>query len=188
MMRFHFWRFEEYEVLFHCHYSQVHSDLKWLHQCGFVAWHLHHHHHHHATSTDFPLFCHPSLSSIASSWSSRLHPVSVQSCCRYILAGYPTLVHLCERVHRRLSLMSLSLLLLQCPTCLVCLIWMVFEIGGRWPYSCSFVRCCFQDLFNIALNILVQLLSSFFSINLVSVQEVHPYSNQQTLAIFSTVP
>ncbi len=26
----------------------------------------------------------------------------------------------------------------------------VFMMGGRWPYSWFFVRCCRQDLFNIA--------------------------------------
>ena len=30
--------------------------------------------------------------------------------------------------------------------CLVHLTWIVF-MGGRWPYSCCFVECCFQDLF-----------------------------------------
>ena len=28
--------------------------------------------------------------------------------------------------------------------------WMVFEMGGKWPYSCCFVGCCFQDLSKIA--------------------------------------
>ena len=60
-----------------------------------------------------------------------------------------------------MSLMSSSLLLQQCPTCLVCLIWMVLEMG-----------CYFQDLFNIARSILVQFPSSFFSICLVSIHLV----------------
>ena len=34
--------------------------------------------------------------------------------------------------------MSLSLLLQQCLTCLVRLIWMVLKIGGRWQYNCYF--------------------------------------------------
>ena len=49
--------------------------------------------------------------------------------------------------------MSLPLLLQQCPAYLVRLIWIVFVMGGRWPYSCCFVGCCFQDLFNIARSI-----------------------------------
>ena len=72
--------------------------------------------------------------------------------------------------------MSSSLLLQQCPTCFVGLIWMVLEMEGWWSYSCCFVECCFQDLFNIARSILVQLPSSFLSIRLVSVLVVHPYS------------
>ena len=31
--------------------------------------------------------------------------------------------------------MSSSLLLQQCPVCLVCLAWMVYGIGGKWLYS-----------------------------------------------------
>ncbi len=45
----------------------------------------------------------------------------------------------------------------------------------RRPYSCLFVGCCLQDLFNTARSILVQLPSSFFSIHLVSVYVTHPY-------------
>ena len=55
----------------------------------------------------------------------------------------------------------------------VCLIWMVLEMGGKCLYSCCFVGCCFQDLFNIACRILVQFPSSFFNISLVSVHVVH---------------
>ena len=29
------------------------------------------------------------------------------------------------------------------------------NLGGKWPYSWCLVGCCRQDLFNIALNILV---------------------------------
>ena len=57
--------------------------------------------------------------------------------------------------------MSSSYLLQQSPACLVRLIWMVFEMGGRWPYSCCFVGCFFEDLFNIACIILEQLPSNF---------------------------
>ena len=55
------------------------------------------------------------------------------------------------RVHMRTSLM-ISFLFLQ--QCLVCLIWMILEIGDRQPYNC-FEGCCFQDLFNTACNILL---------------------------------
>ena len=101
------------------------------------------------------LSCHLSLLSIASSRSSSLHPVSAQSCCIQVLADRPAFAHLCEGVHRSMSLMRLSLLLRQYPACLVCLTWIVFVMGGRWPYSCCFVVCCLQDMFNIAHSILV---------------------------------
>ena len=50
---------------------------------------------------------------------------------------------------------------------------MVFEMGGMWLYSCCFVRCCFQDLLNIACSTLVQLPSRFFSIHLVNKWCIH---------------
>ena len=50
------------------------------------------------------------------------------------------------RVHGRTLLMSLSLFLQQCPACFVYLIWVVLEMGGRWPYICCFMGCCFRDL------------------------------------------
>ena len=59
--------------------------------------------------------------------------------------------------------MSSSLLLQQSPAYLVHLIWIVFVMGVRWPYSCCFVGCSFQDLFNIARSILVQLSSSLYN-------------------------
>ena len=59
---------------------------------------------------------------------------------------------------------------------------MVLEMGGRWSYSRCFVECCFQDFFSISRSILVQSLSSFFSIRLVNVHEVHPYSRIDTTA------
>ena len=65
--------------------------------------------------------------------------------------------------------------------CLVHLIWAVLEIGGWWPCSC-FVGCCFQDSFNIVHSILVEFLSSFFSICLVNVHVVHPYGSINTTA------
>ena len=68
----------------------------------------------------------------------------------------------------------------QRPAYLVRLIWIIFEMGGKWPYSCCFMGCCFQDLFNIARRILGQFPSSFFSIRKVNVHVVHPYSRIDT--------
>ena len=101
--------------------------------------------------------------------------VHTESCYRYFLLGRPTLARPCEKVHRRTSLMILSLFLQQSPTYLVRLTWMVLEIGGRWPYSYCFVGCWFEDLFNTARNILVQLPLSFSPLHFISVHMVHPY-------------
>ena len=78
--------------------------------------------------------------------------------------------------------MSLTLLLQLSPACLVRLIWIVFVMGGRGPYSCCFAVFFLQDLFNIARSIPVQLPSSFFSIRLVNVYVVYPYSSIDTTA------
>ena len=51
-----------------------------------------------------------------------------------------------------------------------------FRDGGKWPCNRCFVRCCFQDLFDVARSILMQFPSSFFSKCLISVHMVHPYS------------
>ena len=101
------------------------------------------------------LSCHFSLSFIASGRSSGLHPVSSHSCWMYVRAGCPAFAWPYVGVHQSTSLMSSSLFLQQCPACLVCLTWIVFVIGGRWPYSWCLVGCCRQDLFKIARSILV---------------------------------
>ena len=98
---------------------------------------------------------HFSLSFITSGRSSGLHPVFFHRCCMNIRAGLPAFARPYVGVHRSTSLMSSSLLLQQCPACLVPLTWIVFVMGGRWPYSWCFVGCCLQDLFNIAHSILV---------------------------------
>ena len=139
-----------------------------------------HHHHHHVVPLariSLTLSRHFSLSFIAFGRSSELHPVFSHSCWMYVRAGHPAFARPYLGVHRSTSLMSSSLLLQQCPACLVRLTWIVFVMVGRWPYSWCLVGCCHQDLFNIARSILVYLPSSFFSSRLVSVQVVHPYSS-----------
>ena len=73
---------------------------------------------------------HSSLSFIASGRTSGLHPVSSRSCCMYVLAGRPALARPYVGVHRSTSLMKSSLLLQQCPACLVRLTWIVFVMGA----------------------------------------------------------
>ena len=122
----------------------------------YLYLHMHHHHHHEPQARiSLTLSRHFSLSFIASGWSSGLHPVSSHSCWMYVLAGRPAFARSYVGVHRSTSLMGSFLLLQQFPACLVRLTWIVFVMGGRWPYSWCFVGCCHQDLFNIARNILV---------------------------------
>ena len=140
----------------------------------------HHHHHHHialVARISLTLSRHSSLSFIALGKSSGQHPVSSHSCWMYVRAGRPAFARPGVRVHKSTSLMSSSLLLQQCPACLARLTWIVFVIGGRWPYSWCLVGCCRQDLFKIARSILVKLPSSFFSSRFVNVHVVQPYSS-----------
>ena len=58
----------------------------------------------------------------------------------------------------------------------------VFVMDCRWLYSCWFVGCCLQNLFNVVRCIFVKLPSSFFSIRLINVHVVHPYSSFVTTA------
>ena len=123
----------------------------------------------------------PSLTSIAFGWPSELYPVSAHSCRMYVRAGCPAFACPWDGVHGSSSLTSSSLLLQQCPACLVRLILIVFVTDGRWPYSFCFVGCCLQDLFNIARSILVWFPPSFLFIRFVSVHVVHPYCSIDTL-------
>ena len=118
----------------------------------------HHHHHHHialVARISLTLSRHSSLSFTALGRSSGQHPVSSHNCWMYVRAGRPAFTRPCVGIHKSTSLMSSSLLLQQCPACLVRLTWIVFVIGGRWPYSWCLVGCCCQDLFRIARSILV---------------------------------
>ena len=118
----------------------------------------HHHHHHHVMPLawiSLTLSSHFSLSFITSGRSSGLYPISSHSCYMYVRTGRPAFAWPYVGVYRSTSLMSSSLLLQQCPVCLVRLTCIVFMMGSSWPYSWCLVGCCHQDLFNIARNILV---------------------------------
>ena len=84
----------------------------------------------HAASTDIlsPLL--PTF--IASGRSSGLYPVSSHSWGMYVRAARPAFAWPYAGVHWSISLMSSSLLLQQCPSCLFFLAWIVFVMGGRW--------------------------------------------------------
>ena len=91
------------------------------------------HYHHHVmlvARISLTLSHHFSLSFITSGRSSGQHPVSSHSCWMYVRAGRPAFAQPYVGVHKSTSLMSLSLLLQQCPACLVHLTRIVFVIGG----------------------------------------------------------
>ena len=97
-------------------------------------------------STNIPDPLSPLLPIIHRLWQVfRATSRSSHSCCMYVRAGRLAFARLYARVHMSTSLMNSSLLLHQCPACLVRLAWIVFVMGGRWPYSwCLFVCYC-QD-------------------------------------------
>ena len=114
-----------------------------------IVIHVYHNHHHHVVLVariSLTLSRHFSLSFIASGRASEQHPVSSHSCWMYVRAGRPAFARPCVGVHKSTSLMSSFLFLQQCPACLVRLNWIVFVIGGRWPYSWGLVGCCRRDL------------------------------------------
>ena len=122
----------------------------------FLSLYIYHHHHVALVAwISLTLSRHSSLSFIALGRSSGQHPVSSHSCWIYVRAGRPAFEGPCVGVHKSTSLMSSSLLLKQCPACLVRLTWIVFLIGGRCPYSSCLAGCCRQDLFKITRSILV---------------------------------
>ena len=100
-----------------------------------------------------PLSRHFSLSFIDSSRSSGLYLVSSLSSCMYDRAGrLPAFARPNVGVHRSTSLMSSSLLLQQCPACLVRLICIVFVMGGRWSYRWCFVGVASRRMLWAILN------------------------------------
>ena len=97
-----------------------------------VSYHHHHHHHHVMPQAQISLTLsrHFFLSFIASGRSSGPHPVSSHSCWMYVRTGHLAFARPYVGVHRSTTLMSSSLLLQQCPACLVRLTWIVFVMGG----------------------------------------------------------
>ena len=146
-----------YICVFVCIYLHVYIWV-YIYIYLYIYGYIYHHYHHHImllARISLTISRHFSLSFIASGRSSGLHPVSSHGCSMYVWAGRPAFARPYVWVHRSTSLMSSSLLLQQCPACLVSLTWIVFVMGGRWPYSWCLVGCCHQDLFNIARNILL---------------------------------
>ena len=148
-------------IYIHASYINMHTYILFIHACLHIHTYIHPIHTSsssscRAGSTDIPDPLSPLFPIV-----HRLrqvpgqHPISSHSCWMYVRAGRPTFARPCVGIHKSTSLMSSSLLLQKCPACLVRLTWIVFVIGGRWPYSWCLVGCCRQDLFKIARSILV---------------------------------
>ena len=103
------------------------------------------HHHHHlvvppARISLTPLAIPPYRSSFPAGPRDYNPNPQRSAVCRFKLVTLFFLGHV-KGVHRCTSLMSSSLLLQQCPACLVRVTLIVFVMGGWWPYSCFFVGC-----------------------------------------------
>ena len=92
---------------------------------------IYHHHIVLVARISLTLSRHSSLSFIALGRSSGQQPVSSHSCWMYVRAGRPAFARPCVGIHKSTSLMSSSLLLQQCPACLVRLTWIVFRDRGQ---------------------------------------------------------
>ena len=139
--------------------STLTITLQGLHKFSLLFSH-HHHHHHVALSAQIFLTVssQTSLSSIAfGRATSRIGTELL-----YVGSNRTSCLCQCQVVHRRTSLTSSSLLLKQCPACLVRLILIVFVMGAA--------------LWSVVSR------TSFFSICLVRVHVVHPYSSIDTIA------
>ena len=69
-------------------------------------------------------------------------PKCILCLCRAVVGKFLLVDQHCHvhyvGVHRRILLLSSSLLLQQYPAYLVCLTWMLLEMEGKWPYSWCF--------------------------------------------------
>ena len=100
-----------------------------------------------AAGTDFLLPC------------SATHLITFGRVPSYILCQYRAVVDMFLLVHVKGStgvhrLWVCPYFSEQCPACLARLVWIVFGMGGWWPYSSCFVGYCLQNLFNRARSIL----------------------------------
>ena len=120
----------------------VHFQINNLGKC-------HHHHIVLGARISLTLSRHSSLSFIALGRSSGQQPVSSHSCWMYVRAGRPAFARPCVGIHKSTSLMSSSLLLQQCPACLVRLSTSYIPINQQWVKYC---HVCSSRRIALALN------------------------------------
>ena len=146
--------------------------LLWYDQCNLWFFYCRRSSSCHAASTDLPGPLLSPFSIIHCSWLVFKAIPCISTELLYIGSRWSSCnCRPCEGVHKSISLMSLSLFLQQCPTCLVRITWIVFVMGDRWPYGCVLWSAAFR-IYSVLLTAIVQLLSFFFSIRLVSVHVV----------------
>ena len=143
--------------LAHLKVAQPGAFWPWIcHWFQYPIWHecqttqpkpgKYHHHKVALTAQNFlTLSCYPSLTG-PPNYIQNQHRAEVSFCWS------TTLVCPCVGVHKRTLLVSLSLPIQQYSACLV---WRLYEMGGKWLYNNCFVRCCFLDLFKTACSIIV---------------------------------
>ena len=119
-------RIRRFKIRINRNFFSVNKKFNWLYSLFYmpniiIYIYVYHHHHHVVlvARISLTLSRHFSLSFIASGRSSGLHPVSSHSCWMYVCASRPAFTQPCVGVHKSTSLMSSSLLLQQCPACLV---------------------------------------------------------------------
>ena len=134
----------DYFVFLFSSYCWINFHYLLTHTHTHTHIYIYHHHHHVAlvARISLTLSRHSSLSFIALGRSSGQHPISSHSFWMYVRASRPAFARPCVGVHKSTSHTSSSLLLQQCPACLVHLTWIVFMIGGRWLYNWCLVGCC----------------------------------------------
>ena len=134
----------------------------------------------HAGSTDIPdpLFAtFPYRSSPQAGLLDNIPYAHIVAECVFVLV-VPAFARPCVGVHKNTSLTSSSLLLQPCPACLVRLTWIVFVIGGRWPYSWCLVGCCpLGTCSRLLAAILCNCRLASSPAGFVRVHVVHPYSS-----------
>ena len=132
----------------YCYNELFLHRIKYSYQIQIIFYNIYltHHHYHVVPQARISLTLarHFSLSFIASGRSSEPHPVSSHSCWMYVQAGRTAFARPYGGVHRNTYRIQYTYSI-QYPACLVRLTWIVFVMGGRWPYSWYLLGCCRQD-------------------------------------------
>ena len=106
-------------------------------QSLYAIWNNHYHRHVDSTESLDSLSPRPYRSSLLAGPLDCIRCPHRADLCKSLLVGHRP----CVRVHKRTSLMSLSLLVQQWAACHFRLIRMVCEMAGMWSYNYCFLEC-----------------------------------------------